>query len=187
MATRTEHERRYLVHSLEDVPGLDRRHGHELIVQGYLASHDGATLRIRRRMGMRSETGPPLYEAIGSLEYKGPRQNAARLEHDWPVPDHIAPLLMRLAAHIIRKRRFSIVTSEGPWDIDEFLGENSGLIIAEFESEQAVRNLRRPEWCYSEITPVRDFDNEQLAMRPISMWPASDLEKYKLLPKAHQD
>lgn len=179
-----EHERRYLVDSIERIPGLSRKAGHELIVQGYIAAKDGSALRIRRIIAMQNWPGEFAYHGQSMLELKGPRIGPAdtsfRIEHQWLVPEFYAGPLMKLSEWVIRKRRFPYHTIDGGWDVDEFIRENAGLVIAEIESAEPLTGLAMPSWCRMEVTEYREFDNENLAKRPISEWSTSELDRFSL-------
>lgn len=176
-----EHERQFIVPALADVPGLRPGDGCELIVQGYLAMHGGAALRLRRRVGFHGDTRDFVFEARPTLEYKGPRLNATRIENEWDVGDEaLASALMDMALGVVQKYRYSVTTPAGLCEVDEFLFLNHGLVIAEFESEHRIASFDRPRWCGEEVTSLRAFDNEQLAVRPLAQWHADELRKHGL-------
>lgn len=176
-----EYERRYIVGDLDALPGFTRNHGHELIVQGYIAARDGAALRIRRRMILDTPDSTTGHAAPPVLEFKGKRGAASRYEHQWPVTESMAPRLMKLAAGIIEKHRYQF--SDGPflWEIDEFLGANTGLIVAELETQHPIVGFIPPSWCGLEVTPYREFDNESLALHPISAWTEAERNRFPSL------
>ena len=165
-----EYERRYLVSDMSGIPGFSTEQGYELIVQGYLAARDGAALRIRRRLIVDPANSSNHYAAKPVLEFKGKRGAASRFEHEWPVPDFMAPRLMKLSAATIEKHRYPFNSDGHLWEIDEFLGENRGLVIAELETQEPLIGFTPPSWCGKEVTPMRCFDNESLALHPISRW-----------------
>lgn len=96
---------------------------------------------------------------------KGPRIGDERFEAEARIIDFdVARAIIARAPHIVVKRRYQVVDYEA-WDVDVFLGDNEGLVIAELEGTD-VRGVRRPEWCGAEITTKDEYNNENLALRP---------------------
>jgi CYTH domain-containing protein len=150
-----ELERRFLVQDkakFEDLSG-------DTIMQGYLFVDGGFAIRVRRRMSDSEER-----QAM--LTLKGPRTGEAREEYEMPIDSALAAELYRRSPWKVLKKRYSVVEGNDLWDVDRFLGENSGLWIAECEYEVAGYKLDIPAWCGAEITGERRFNNEELAMKP---------------------
>ena len=161
-----EYERRFIVRDCSILDGAP----YVQIEQGYLWDRDGYAIRVRIVCGSTLEAAP---ERVGGADFaefalKGPRANASRFELEQPLPVEIARDLVRLSEHKVVKRRYSINDGGNDWTIDEFFGDNAGLIIAEFESSEAdVHQLVPPAWVGEEVTDDRRYDNEQLARHPI--------------------
>lgn len=160
----TEYERRYLVVR----PRVLRGHAASIINQAYLYARGGWTVRIRRTFLLDAAAG--LRETDSKLALKGPRVGAARLENEWVISTEWASEIFRTAPHKIFKRRYHLITSAGPCDVDEFFFDNAGLVIAEFESTEPMGEIAVPDWCGREVTGDRRFDNENLAIHPICAW-----------------
>jgi CYTH domain-containing protein len=157
-----EIERKFLVKSDEwrSLGTLTR------IRQGYLVRSKECTVRIR-------ET-----EKTCFLTIKGAaRDGLSRSEFEYEIPrDDAAAMLDSLAVGgIIDKTRTVIKNGEHTWEVDEFFGDNSGLIIAEIELSHPDEAFDRPEWLGREVTFEPRFTNAALAHRPYCSW--SDDEK----------
>lgn len=157
-----EEERRFLVADNSIVIGADW----ELITQAYIFSSDGFAIRVRR---VQKPVGGKLSEGKAWLTGKGPRFGAKREEYDLEVSPLWAEQVIQRSANVIRKRRYQIVTDQ-PWDIDEFLGENEGLWIAELEGGNEIYDVRVPTWVKREIINEPRFNNEELAVRSFQEW-----------------
>jgi len=158
-----EIERRFLVSDLAIVQGASR----ELIVQGYFFAKNGYAARIRRLHQVDNDGST--HESRATLTVKGPRRGAARAEFEMEVDAKFAEGMLKEIDHKITKSRYQVIADEETWDVDVFHGDNEGLIIAECEMERSY-SIRTPTWCSQEITDRREFDNENLAMRPYSTW-----------------
>lgn len=162
-----ERERRFLVNDPHIVLGWPWVQ----ISQAYLWSEKGYAARVRliQRMDDNSE----LADIDATYAIKGPRIGDERFEAEATLPDFdVARSIISLATHVVSKRRYQVIDGEA-WDVDVFLGENEGLIIAELEGSE-VRGVRRPDWCAREITTLDAYNNENLALRPWGRWPRQD-------------
>ena len=161
-----EIERRFLVRDASVVEGASR----EIIVQGYFFAKNGYAARIRRSH-YRANGGPP-EEVQATLTVKGPRRGASRAEFEMEVDPSFAEAMLKEIEHKVSKSRYHIIAEGETWDVDVFHGDNEGLIIAECEMEKE-HPIRVPTWCVEEVTDSREYDNENLAMRPFSTWQAT--------------
>ncbi|MGH3772125.1 MAG: CYTH domain-containing protein [Pseudonocardiaceae bacterium] len=158
-----EIERRFLVSDSSIVQGASR----EIIVQGYFFAKNGYAARIRRLHHVDGDGNTR--ESRAMLTVKGPRRGAARAEFEMEVDPKFAENMLKEIDHKITKSRYQVIADGETWDVDVFHGDNDGLIVAECEMERS-HSIRTPTWCSQEITDRREFDNENLAMRPYGTW-----------------
>lgn len=127
--------------------------------QAYL-NQQGPTVRVRT---VRDQ---------GYLTIKGPTVNNARLEYEYAIPIADArEMLDRLAVSpVVEKLRYTIEYQGFSWEVDEFSGENSGLIMAEIELEHPEQSFPRPPWIGQEVSGDPRFYNASLARHPFSRW-----------------
>jgi adenylate cyclase len=129
------------------------------IRQGYLTADPEKTIRIRT-------TGTNAYITI-----KGPRRNDTRAEYEYPVPLSEANELLQLCtATVIEKVRYRIEYAGKTWEVDEFFGENEGLILAEIELGFAEEKYDKPAWAGEEVTSDPRYYNSYLSRNPFSRW-----------------
>lgn len=129
--------------------------------QGYIAIEDARTVRVRI-------AGDRAY-----LTIKGPAIGLARPEYEYPIPlDDARELLDHLCGTPpVEKIRHRIPTRDGlAWEVDEFLGANAGLILAEIELDDPDRPFDRPEWLGEEVSDDPRYRNSYLASHPYSQW-----------------
>jgi CYTH domain-containing protein len=151
-----EIERKYLMASDEWrglAEGVDYR-------QGYLSTVKERTVRVR---------------TIGNggfLTIKGISTGASRIEYEYEVPvDDAHEMLDELCERpLIEKRRFKIPYAGLIWEIDEFFGENGGLIVAEVELENEDQTIELPSWIGEEVTGDPRYFNSSLVSNPFSTW-----------------
>lgn len=127
--------------------------------QGYLNRHPERTVRVR------------IAGKKAFLTVKGLTRGASRLEFEYPIPFADAQRLLRLCeGPLVEKLRRKIRHRGLTWEIDEFLGRNKGLFIAEIELDKESRMFDRPEWCGPEVTHDPRYFNSNLAERPFREW-----------------
>lgn len=155
-----EIERKFLVNGTVWKTGLS---GTEYR-QGYLTSDPERTVRVR------------LAGAQGYLTIKGASTGASRLEFEYPVPaDEAAQLLEQLCRKpLIEKIRYRVPHAGMVWDVDEFLGDNLGLVVAEIELEHEGQLVELPPWVDLEVTGDSRFYNACLAECPLASWPVQE-------------
>ena len=131
------------------------------IRQGYLASGKGGTCRIRTK-GKK-----------GYITIKGKTNAAGISRYEWEkkISLHDAEELLLLCTEgYIDKIRYEIKVGKHVFEVDEFLGENKGLIIAEVELSSESEPYKRPEWLGDEVTGDRKYYNSQLVKNPFTKW-----------------
>ena len=153
----TETERKFLVRSEAFRSEVTESHR---ISQGYIAHDGGNTVRVR------------ILDDKGILTIKGPTNGMSRAEWEIEVPLKDAEDLMRLArSGRIGKVRHIVPAGNGRvWEVDEFFGENAGLIMAEIELGSEDEAFKRPSWLGEEVTGDRRYYNSYLSKVPFGTW-----------------
>ena len=128
--------------------------------QGYLNSAKERTVRIRTA------------DAKAFVTIKGITIGATRSEYEYEIPfDDGKEMLDTLAEKpLIEKKRYKIPVGNVTWEIDEFLGENAGLIVAEVELKSADQTLDKPTWVGDEVTNDPRYFNANLVKNPFTRW-----------------
>lgn len=150
----TEIERKFLVTGTEwqAARGTTYR-------QGYLSSVKERTVRVR------------VVDDQGWLTVKGQTEGATRAEFEYPIPVADARALLELCEKpLIEKVRRKIPFAGMVWEVDEFLGENAGLVVAEIELSSADQAFARPAWVGQEVTEDPRYYNSALARTPFTKW-----------------
>jgi adenylate cyclase len=105
------------------------------------------------------------------LNMKSRELGTTRQEFDYPIPVDDARALLRLAVGgRIEKIRHYVDVDGHTFEVDEFLGENAGLVVAELELDDAGAAYPRPEWLGREVTDQPRYYNLALASRPYRTW-----------------
>jgi adenylate cyclase len=128
--------------------------------QGYLSSHKDRVVRVRIE-GDRAV-----------MTIKGRNVGATRGEWEYPIPmDDAAELLDRLCEQpLIEKYRRRIAFAGNVWEVDEFLGANAGLVVAEIELSSEDQPFDKPDWIGEEVTDDLRYLNSSLIKHPFSAW-----------------
>lgn len=131
-----------------------------LLRQGYLCSDPMRTVRVRVEGGQ------------GTLTIKGKSSGATRGEWEYPIPlDEASELLDRLCARpLIEKYRRRIPHGGHTWEVDEFLGANQGLAVAEIELSSENESFDLPGWIGAEVTDDPRYFNSNLIRHPFTQW-----------------
>lgn len=134
--------------------------------QGYLNLDKARTVRVRTVHDLASG------EQHGYLTIKGKSVGASRSEYEYEIPIEDAQELLDQLCHrpLIEKVRHRIPQGAVTWEIDEFLGENAGLIVAEVELEDVKQSFASPAWLGQEVTDDRRYFNSSLVEHPFSQW-----------------
>ena len=128
--------------------------------QGYLNRDKRRTVRVRIAQG----------EAW--LTVKGVNAGATRAEFEYAVPLADAEQMLALCdGPLVRKLRRVVVHAGATWEIDEFQGDNAGLVVAEIELASEDAPFERPPWLGAEVTHDPRYFNSSLATAPFSTWP----------------
>jgi adenylate cyclase len=147
------------------------------MAQGYLndqASMDSGAQRVSVRVRLEGDEA--------RLNLKSREVGHTRQEFDYLIPVDDAHALLELCVGgLIDKRRHLVEHLGHLWEIDEFLGDNAGLIVAEIELDSGDEWFERPAWLGLEVTDSTRYYNLALASRPYSQWSeaeraATDLE-----------
>lgn len=131
-----------------------------LMRQGYLSVDPDRTVRVR------------IEGEAGTLTIKGRSQGATRGEWEYPIPlAEAAELLDRLCQQpLIEKFRRRIPYAGHVWEVDEFLGANQGLVVAEIELASEDEAFDKPDWIAGEVTDDSRYFNSSLIKLPFSAW-----------------
>lgn len=153
-----EIERKFLVKSEEYKTQAIKR---TRIVQGFLNSHPERTVRVR------------IFGEQGFLTIKG-KSNASglsRFEWEKQISLTEAENLMALCeSGIIEKTRFEIDIGDHIFEVDEFLGDNDGLTVAEVELKSESESFQKPAWLGEEVTGDIKYYNSNLSNDPFKNW-----------------
>ncbi len=129
------------------------------IQQGYLAKQNGVTARVRT------------IAEKGFLTIKGPTTGISRAEFEYEIPYADALGLLELCAGpTIEKYRSLIPCGQHLWEVDEFLGENEGLVVAEIELGAEDESFEKPLWLGEEVSSDKRYFNSKLAQFPYRDW-----------------
>jgi len=131
-----------------------------LLRQGYLSSHADRIVRVR------------IEGDAALLTIKGRSVGATRGEWEYPIPlaDAEAFLDSLCERPIIEKYRSRIRFEDMVWEVDEFLGENAGLVVAEIELEREDQPFVKPDWIGEEVTQDARYFNANLLRHPYRAW-----------------
>lgn len=139
-----------------------RREGYSNYVQGYLSIDKERTVRVRITNGG------------AFLTIKGITRHATREEYEYPIPVSDAESMLRQLClrPLIKKRRYRIKHAGMIWEVDDFQGENAGLVIAEIELDDEQQEFDKPDWVGKEITTDKRYYNASLVSAPYGTWDA---------------
>ncbi len=132
--------------------------------QGYIYSSQHCFVRIRKESNQ------------AFLTVKGPKSGIARPEFEYPIPPQDAEELLQTLANkpLIYKTRHKLPMGQHIWEIDEFEGDNTGLIVAEIELESENTPFEKPSWLGQEVTHDARYRNAALARFPYCQWSEED-------------
>lgn len=141
-------------------------HASITMAQGYLndaASVDAGTMRASVRVRLEGEAA--------RLNIKSRELGTTRQEFEYAIPVEDARALLALCVGgRVEKRRHLVRHAGHLWEIDEFFGDNAGLVVAEIELGDEREAFERPDWLGVEVTMRRRYYNLALASRPYSLW-----------------
>lgn len=142
--------------------------------QGYLTeAKAGASVRVRIGGKVDSTTDKGnAGEDQAWLNIKSAMVGASRLEYEYAIPvDEAEEMLDKLASRQIDKIRHWIEFAGHVWEVDEFFGDNEGLVVAEIELSAEDEHFALPEWAGAEVTQDVRYYNSVLAEQPYTTWP----------------
>ncbi|RZJ68065.1 MAG: CYTH domain-containing protein [Flavobacterium sp.] len=154
-----EIERKFLVKS-DIFKQLAQHKNH--IAQGYLNSNPERTVRIR----IKGESG------FITVKGKGNETGTTRFEWETEISLMEAkPLLQLCEKGIIDKIRYEVQIGKHLFEVDEFFGDNEGLVLAELELSDENESFEKPDWLGLEVTNDERYYNAYLSKNPYSQWP----------------
>lgn len=127
--------------------------------QGYIPTLGKQTVRVR------------IIGDQGYLTIKGENVGAVRSEFEYPIPLEDAEEMLDMLCDrpLIEKIRYKIPHGDLLWEVDEFLGENAGLIIAEVELLDEHQEITLPDWIDRRVNDPKYF-NSNLVKYPYTKW-----------------
>jgi len=131
------------------------------IIQGYLSSVPERTVRVRVKGDK------------GYLTIKGPVGESGISRYEWEkeiLADEAIELLKLCEPGVIEKMRYEVVSGHHIFEIDEFLGENLGLVVAEIELSSEEETFVTPPWIGKEVTGEIRYYNSSLIKIPFAKW-----------------
>ncbi|MBD1864572.1 MULTISPECIES: CYTH domain-containing protein [Trichocoleus] len=160
----TEIERKFLVKP-EEWQQFQQRSDPTLLSstryrQGYISSSVSKTVRIR------------VAGDRGFITIKGPTVGYSRSEFEYSIPlaDAEAMLDQLCEPPLIEKTRHRVAWDNLVWEVDEFAGENQGLMVAEVELSDTNQAITLPDWVGEEVSDDPRYFNASLAKHPYSRW-----------------
>ena len=152
-----EIERKFLIDH-QRWANLNKPEG-KLFRQGYLLTDKDKTIRIRAT------------ETKGFLTIKGQTIGATRMEYEYEIPvTEATELLDNFSLSELSKIRYEIPFSGKLWEVDVFLGDNKGLIVAEIELDSEDEIFALPDWVSREVTEEEKYYNSNLTVKPFKDW-----------------
>jgi len=153
-----EIERKFLV---ENGRFKTASHKHYQLVQGYLNTDPERSVRIR----IKGDKG------FITIKGKTSKEGTTRFEWEKEIALKEARALLNLCEHPpIHKTRYEVRVGNRVFEVDEFFGENAGLVLAEMELESEGQTFERPEWLGREVTGDKRYYNAFLSRHPFKTW-----------------
>ncbi len=132
----------------------------EIYSQGFLSTEKERVVRVR------------ISKEKGWLTVKGLSKGAKRSEFEYEIPVNDAAFMIDKICQKpnILKKRYHIPWGKFVWEVDEFLNENEGLVIAEIELEAENQEFQLPDWIGEEVTGEEKYYNAYLIKHPFKSW-----------------
>ena len=131
------------------------------IKQGYLSSVPERTVRVRTKGD----------KAFITIKGASNETGMSRFEWEKEIPvDEANKLLLLCEKGVIDKTRFEVKTGNHIYEIDEFYGENKGLVVAEIELHSEDETFEKPNWLGKEVTNDNRYYNSNLSINPFTSW-----------------
>lgn len=131
--------------------------------QAYISTKGDTTVRVR------------IAGTRAFLTLKGPREgkrgiSRTEMEYEIPLGDGISMMKEFVDSPVIEKLRHIAVYKGKTWEIDEFFGDNNGLVVAEIELQSEDEAFELPPWVGECVSNDRRYGNSQLAKNPYKFW-----------------
>ncbi len=128
--------------------------------QGYLSTVKERTVRVRT------------IDDKGYLTIKGITTGVTRAEYEYEIPAADADRMLTDLCEkpLIEKSRSTIALGGLDWEVDEFFGDNQGLIVAEVELQSADQAVAKPAWVGQEVSGDSRYFNSNLIKKPFTRW-----------------
>ncbi|MBK8953202.1 MAG: CYTH domain-containing protein [Chitinophagaceae bacterium] len=131
------------------------------ITQGYISSVPERTVRVR----IKGKSGFITIKGIGN------DSGASRFEWEKEIPvSEVEDLLKICEPGVIDKTRYEVKLGNHTFEVDEFYGENQGLVVAEVELENETDHFEKPSWLGVEVTGDVKYYNSMLMKNPYTKW-----------------
>ena len=130
------------------------------LIQGYLVRGDNMAIRVRIKGDNAEINIKHTHDGISRLEY----------EYESPLDDAQEILDQVALKPLIDKTRHHVVRGKHLWEIDEFYGDNAGLLVAEIELDSADEPFDRPAWLGQEVSLDQRYYNSNLSKQPYTQW-----------------
>lgn len=131
------------------------------IIQGFLNRDKERTVRIRLRDD----------QAYITVKGESSEDGVSRFEWEMEIPKTDAQALLNLCEKgVIDKIRYEVQFGNHLFEVDEFFGENEGLIVAEVELDDVSEFFEKPKWLGEEVTGNPKYYNSQLSKHPFKDW-----------------
>lgn len=131
------------------------------IVQGYLSSVPERTVRVR----IKGDKGFITIKGIGNAS------GASRYEWEKEIPTNEVDELLKICEPgVIDKTRYLVKFGDHNFEVDEFYGDNKGLILAEVELASETEKFEKPDWIGEEVTGDTKYYNSMLMKNPFTKW-----------------
>ncbi len=128
--------------------------------QGYLSVEPDKTVRVR------------VVGDKGFLTVKGRNNGISRAEYEYEIPAADANDMLDnlVKTGVIEKWRYVCVVDGKKWEVDEFLGDNAGLVVAEIELQSEDEPFSKPAWAGDEVSGDARYYNSSLSQNPYKNW-----------------
>ena len=154
-----EIERKFLVINDDYKNGASQ----QFIQQGFLSTDANRVVRIR------------ISGELAWITIKSKNAGITRAEFEYPIPKKDAvELLLLCEKPIIEKTRYKCKVGNKIWEVDNFAGENEGLVLAEVELSYENEPLKIPDWVGKEVTNDAKYYNNNLILNPFRHWKTED-------------
>jgi CYTH domain-containing protein len=131
--------------------------------QGYISTDPDKTIRVR------------ISDKNAFITIKGISTGASRLEFEYEIPvSEAREILANFSVASVSKIRYEIPFQGHIWEVDEFLDENLGLLVAEIELASESDDFDLPAWIDKEVTADAKYYNSNLSVKPYNIWKEAD-------------